>query len=49
MYDGEEVILSTVSHEGIMDLFLSEEDLRAFAGFELNKARNFKIAKKLLS
>ncbi len=49
VYDGEEVILSTVSHEGIMDLFLSEEDLRAFAGFELNKARNFKIAKKLLS
>ena len=49
VYGGEEVILSTVSHEGMMDVFLSEEDLYAFRDFELNKARNFKIAKKLLS
>ena len=33
----------------MMDLFLSTEDLKAFADFELNKSRNFKIAKKLLS
>lgn len=49
VYDGEEPILATVSHEGMMDLFLSTEDLKAFADFELNKSRNFKIAKKLLS
>ena len=44
-----EPILSTVSHEGILDLFLSDEDLVAFRDFELNKQRNYKIAKKLLS
>lgn len=49
VYEGDDPILSTVSHEGLMDLFLSEEDLKAFANFELNKSRNFKIAKKLLS
>ena len=49
VYDGEEVILSTVSHEGILDLFLCEKDLVAFRDFELNKSRNFKIAKKLFS
>ena len=42
-------ILSTVSHEGFMDLFLSEEDLRSFPDFELNRTRNRKIAQKLLS
>ncbi len=46
--DGE-TILSTVSHEEMLDLFLSEDDLKQFADFELNKARNRKIAKKLLS
>lgn len=49
VFDGDDPILSTVSHEGIMDLFLSETDLVAFRDFELNKARNFKIAKKLFS
>jgi len=44
-----ETILSTVSHEGILDLFLSKEDLAAFASFELDKARNRRIAEKLLS
>ena len=46
--DGE-TVLSTVSHEGILDLFLSDEDLVVFRDFELNKSRNYKIAKKLLS
>ena len=49
VFDGEDPILATVSHEGMMDLFLSTEDIKTFANFELNKARNFKIAKKLLS
>lgn len=47
--EGGELILDTVSHEGIMDLFLSPEDLKSFADFELNRARNRKIAEKLLS
>ena len=47
--EGGEPILSTVSHEGILDLFLSEDDLRAFPDFELNRSRNRKIAQKLLS
>ena len=46
--EGGEPILSTVSHEGILDLFLSEDDLRAFPDFELNRQRNRKIAQKLL-
>ena len=47
--EGGEPILATSSHEGILDLFLSEEDLRAFPDFELNRPRNRKIAQKLLS
>ena len=43
-----ETILSTVSHEGMMDLFLSEDDLRQFVNFELQRPRNRKIAEKLL-
>ena len=46
---GGETILSTVSHEEILDVFLCEDDLRKFVDFELNKARNRKIAQKLLS
>lgn len=46
--DGE-TILSTITHEEILDVFLCEDDLKQFADFELNKARNRKIAKKLLS
>ena len=46
---GGEVLLSTISREGIMDLFLRDEDLVAFRDFELDKARNLRIAKKLLS
>ena len=46
---GGEVILSTLSRSAIMDLFLTDEDLYAFGDFELNKQRNYKIAKKLLS
>lgn len=46
---GDEPILATVSHEGIMDLFLSPEDMKSFADFELNRARNRKIVAKLLS
>ena len=49
VYEGEDPILSTVSHEGMMDVFLLEEDFVRFRDFELNKSRNFKIAKKLLS
>jgi len=45
---GGETILSTVSHEGIMDLFLCEEDFRQFVNFELQRPRNRKIAEKLL-
>ena len=47
--EGGEVILSTVSHEQIMDVFLCEDDFKKFVNFELNKARNRKIAEKLLS
>ncbi len=47
--EGGEVILSTVSHEGIMDLFLSKADFEKFVDFELQRPRNRKIAAKLLS
>ena len=46
---GGEPILSTISHEGILDLFLSDDELRRFPDFELNRTRNRKIAQKLLS
>ncbi len=46
---GGETILSTVSHEQILDLWLSKEDFVKFVDFELNKKRNRKIAEKLLS
>lgn len=46
---GGESLLSTVSHEGFLDLFLSEEDRAALEGFELNRARNRKIIEKLFS
>ncbi len=49
VFIGNEPILSTISHDGIMDLFLSSDDLKAFADFELNKSRNYQIAKKILS
>ena len=44
-----EVVLSTISREGIMDLFLTDEDFVALRDFELDKSRNLRIAKKLLS
>ena len=43
-----EPILATVSHEGIMDLFLSKADFEKFVDFELQRPRNRKIAAKLL-
>ena len=46
--EGGEVILSTVSHEGILDLFLCKEDFEKFVDFELQRPRNRKIAAKLL-
>ena len=46
--EGGEPILSTVSHEGIMDLFLSKSDFEKFVDFELQRPRNRKIAEKLL-
>ena len=46
---GGQTVLETVSHEEILDLFLTEEELKAFRDFELNKARNEKIVAKLLS
>jgi len=46
---GGEPILATVSHEGILDVFLSDEELKLFPDFELNRARNRQIARKLLS
>ena len=45
---GGEKILSTVSHEGILDLFLSAEDFKQFVNFELQRPRNRKIAEKLI-
>ena len=46
--EGGEPILSTVSHEGIMDLFLCKADFEKFVDFELQRPRNRKIATKLL-
>lgn len=46
---GGETVLSTLSHEGFLDLFLSEEDRVNLEGFELNKARNKRIIEKLFS
>lgn len=46
---GGETVLSTLSHEGFLDLFLNEEDRSRLEGFELNKARNRRIIEKLFS
>ena len=46
--EGEKV-LETVSRDEVMDLFLTEEELTSFMDFELNKTRNRKIIKKLIS
>lgn len=46
--EGGEPILSTVSHEGILDLFLCKADFEKFVDFELQRPRNRKIAAKLL-
>ena len=48
MTEGGEPILSTVSHEGILDLFLCKADFEKFVDFELQRPRNRKIAAKLL-
>ena len=44
-----EPILSTVTNIGVVDLFLSDDELNAFRDFELNRPRNSRIIKKLLS
>ena len=44
-----EAILSTVTSIGVVDLFLSDEELGALRDFELNKKRNDRIISKLLS
>ena len=41
--------METVSRDEVMDLFLTEEELTSFMDFELNKTRNRKIIKKLIS
>ena len=46
---GGEPILTTITSIAVLDLFLSDEELKAFRGFELNKQRNDRIIKKLLS
>ncbi len=46
---GGEPILNTVTNIAVLDLFLSDEELHAFRDFELNKQRNYRIVKKLLS
>ena len=46
---GGEPILSTVTSIGVVDLFLSDEELGALRDFELNKKRNDRIISKLLS
>lgn len=46
---GGELVLSTVTRDGILDLFLSEEDRAELENFELNRARNRKIIEKLFS
>lgn len=46
---GGETVLSTLTNIAVLDLFLTEDELRAFRDFELNKQRNLRIIKKLLS
>ena len=46
---GGETVLETVSRDEVMDFFLTEQEMLAFIDFELNKTRNRKIIKKLIS
>ena len=46
---GGETVLETISRDEVMDFFLTEQEMRAFKDFELNKERNAKIIKKLIS
>lgn len=46
---GGEKVLETISRDEVMDFFLTESEMLAFVDFELNKTRNRKIIKKLIS
>ena len=46
---GGEKVLETISRDEVMDVFLTEGEMTDFIDFELNKTRNRKIIKKLIS
>ena len=48
MYSGDRLIMETVSHERIYNLYLSDNELEDFLTFENKEKRNSDIIKKLL-
>ena len=48
MFVGNRLIMETISHERMYDLYLNEEELNLFETFEGKEARNKAIIKKLI-